>query len=148
MKTKLTIVTAITSAALSLGAIAESNSDYTNTQKHNPMQQERSNYQEKKSVDIEGVDVYSYTGEKLGDVDRVVKDANAKLAVIGVSGSAKEIAVPLNNLEWRQGKIMVNMTRDEIDNRNDIDPGQFQTLEPGEYHRNEFSRFEEKTTVK
>ena len=79
------------------------------------------------------------------------------MAVIGLSGSLKEVAVPLNELSWQQensatsdstagDSLVIDATVAELEKKEDVDFTDFETLEPGEYSKQEFSRFEEKTS--
>mgnify|MGYP001136338926 CR=1 FL=1 len=96
-------------------------------------------------IDITGKEIHDVYGRAIGDVDQVVKTITGKQAVIGLYGSLKEIALPLSDLHWKEDQLFVELLEGDIDRLDDVDLGDAQELAPGEYLRNEFSRYEKRT---
>lgn len=99
------------------------------------------------NLDIEGKAVYS--GEDIvGYVDSVVESLSArKMVIINLEDQLKDVAWPLDRLSSENGKLIVDIPKWQLSARPDAadsDRREFTELEPGEYERAEFSRFEEK----
>ena len=94
-------------------------------------------------IDIEGQDVVNVSGERIGNVDKVVQSDAGKMAVTGLSGSAKEVAVPLGELSYDQDHLVIKSTKADLESKADIDMSEFEELEPGQYQEHEFARFED-----
>jgi sporulation protein YlmC with PRC-barrel domain len=74
---------------------------------------------------LEGKDVFDSAGEQLGDIDEVVKDkSDQHMAVIGLEGSAREVAIPVSKLSMTaDGKqLKTTMTRAQLEALPDYDP--------------------------
>lgn len=75
--------------------------------------------------EIEGKDILDGTGSQLGDVDEiVVNNAGQPMAVVGLEGSNKEVAVPLNKLALSSdGKnVVTRLSRADLLALPDYDP--------------------------
>ncbi len=83
---------------------------------------------------IEGMSVYDNSGEKVGDVDRVVNHAGQRTVIIGIDGAlgdgAKEIAVPFSSLSLtaNHSRIVVDRPAAALRALPDVDPGDFTAL--------------------
>lgn len=90
------------------------------------------------TTNIEGRAVVDNAGEEIGDIDRLVKDGEEKKAVIGLSDSMKEVAVPLSQLSVTHDKVSVNLSKSELEGYEDIDPLQYETLTEDEISTSDF----------
>lgn len=85
-------------------------------------------------AELEGKDVYSSSGEKVGDVDRVVMKAGEQSVIIGIDGllgdGAKEVAVPLSKIRSSatDDRVVVEYSESELKALPDVDPGDFVSL--------------------
>lgn len=125
------------------GAVAAYNSAESSAKTDNQMQA-KSSTENDNNVDIEGVAVVNANGEDIGDVDRVVQSEDGKMAVIGLEGSMKEVAVSLQELSMENDRLVINTPKSELENKADVDMTDYEELEPGQYDRHEFARFETK----
>ena len=75
--------------------------------------------------DLDGVDVVDRTGDKVGDIKRIVlapdgKSAHAVISVGGLLGmGARDIMIPFDDLTPLDDKLQVSGTKDEIESRPD-----------------------------
>lgn len=82
--------------------------------------------------DLEGMDIHDSSGEQIGDIDEIVVDkAGEKMAVIGLKGDTKEVAVPLSKLKMSRDKEMLNldMSRKQLMELPDYDPMDMESAE-------------------
>jgi sporulation protein YlmC with PRC-barrel domain len=82
--------------------------------------------------ELEGMDIYNSDGEEIGDVDEIVKDKNGqRMAVIGLDGDTKEVAVPLSKLSMNGDgdKLMIKMTNKELMALPDYDPMDMESVD-------------------
>lgn len=83
---------------------------------------------------LEGKAVYSTSGKKVGDIDRVVMSNGEHTAIIGIDGiigdGAKEVAVPLSRVTRSEDgdRVMVDYSESELKALPDVDPGDFFSL--------------------
>lgn len=83
---------------------------------------------------LEGKAVYSTSGKKVGDIDRVVMSNGKRTAIIGIDGiigdGAKEVAVPLSRVTRSEdsGRVTVDYSESELKALPDVDPGDFVSL--------------------
>lgn len=81
--------------------------------------------------DIEGKEILDSSGRQLGDVDEVVVNkSNQTMAVIGLEGSAREVAVPLNKLTLSGDgeNLVTRLSKSELEAMPDYDPGDMKSV--------------------
>lgn len=86
--------------------------------------------------ELVGKELVNASGEELGDVDKVVvnRNTNEKMVVIGLKGivgdAAKEVAIPIDQIKMSPSgdKIETNLSKEDLEVRPDIDPGDFTEL--------------------
>jgi len=158
MNIKLAILVAVSSLMISPGIFADSpaSNEETRISVDNsgtvfPDHAEREAYVEADGVD--GTTVENTHGELIGDIDRVVQDKSGnKLAILGLADSLKEVAVPVEELQWKTSgeainqTLVIDATMSELESRKDIDPFDYEELDAGEFSRQEFARFEEEAS--
>lgn len=89
--------------------------------------------------DLEGKAVYGKNNEKLGDIDRLVLKDGKQTAIIGIDGvfdgGAKEVAVPLSELQRTAGKhgVTVGYTEAQLKAMPDVDPFDFKEIDIDDY---------------
>lgn len=84
-------------------------------------------------ADLEGKDVVDASGETIGGIDRVVTEGSERKAIIGLSDSLKEVAVPVNELSLAaDGNVSVNLSRDELEAYEDVDPMDYEEADVSE----------------
>ena len=101
---------------------------------------------------LEDTDVVNDAGDKLGEVDEIVRSkADDQLqAVVEVGGflgvGAKDVAIPLKELQMRNGKLIAPQTastEEQIKSRAEYDESKYQELSEGQrIDRSEFAAFE------
>lgn len=82
--------------------------------------------------DIEGKDVVDSAGHELGDIDEVVKDqSNRIMVVIGLTGSLKEVVVPLDKLEMTSDSdtLRISLSRGQLEALPDYDPMDMESVD-------------------
>lgn len=75
--------------------------------------------------EIEGKNVLDKSGQQLGDIDEVVHGNNGEqLVVIGLEDSLREVAVPIEKLEWSADRenFVTMLDRTELEAMPDYDP--------------------------
>ncbi|KAI5913061.1 PRC-barrel domain-containing protein [Azoarcus sp. PA01] len=98
--------------------------------------------------ELEGKEVVSQTGKEIGSVKEVVRSRDERniqvvISAGGVMGMGdKEVAVPLDQLSYRDGKLHVSATEDELKARPEYESEQYVELEPTDRPISEFSAFE------
>lgn len=81
---------------------------------------------------LEGMDIYASSGELLGDVDALVRNAgNQHMIVIGLEDDLKEVAVPLEkfSLSADGDRITTRLTRAELLAMPDYDPMDMESVD-------------------
>lgn len=97
---------------------------------------------------LEGQDVIGQNGDEIGSVKDVVRSRDqgniqvviSSGGVMGVGG--KDVAVPLDQLSFRDGKLHLSATEDELKAKTEYQSEQFVELEPTDRPISEFSAFE------
>jgi len=132
MKRYVTLIAGLTLASASFVYAAEDgtmkSTDKTATDQHSSMNTLNSMNPD----ELEGVDIYNSDGEKIGDVDEIVKGKNGqRMAVIGLDGDTKEVAVPLSKLSMNSDgdKLMIEMTNKELMALPDYDPMDMESVD-------------------
>lgn len=98
--------------------------------------------------ELEGKDVVGQNGDEIGSVKEVVRSRDqGNIQVVISSGGvmgvgAKDIAVPLDQLSLRDGKLHMSATEDELKAKTEYRSEQFVELEPTDRPISEFSAFE------
>jgi len=132
MKRYVTLIAGLTLASASFVYAAEDgtmkSTDKTATDQNSSMNTLNSMNPD----ELEGVDIYNSDGEKIGDVDEIVKGKNGqRMAVIGLDGDTKEVAVPLSKLSMNSDgdKLMIEMTNKELMALPDYDPMDMESVD-------------------
>lgn len=132
MKRYVTLIAGLTLASASFVYAAEDgtmkSTDKTATDQHSSMNTLNSVNPD----ELEGVDIYNSDGEKIGDVDEIVKGKNGqRMAVIGLDGDTKEVAVPLSKLSMNSDgdKLMIEMTNKQLMALPDYDPMDMESVD-------------------
>lgn len=132
MKRYVTLIAGLTLASASFVYAAEDgtmkSTDKMATDQHSSMNTLNSMNPD----ELEGVDIYNSDGEKIGDVDEIVKGKNGqRMAVIGLDGDTKEVAVPLSKLSMNSDgdKLMIEMTNKELMALPDYDPMDMESVD-------------------
>ncbi|CAI08688.1 PRC-barrel domain-containing protein [Aromatoleum aromaticum] len=98
--------------------------------------------------ELRGKDVIGPGGDEIGSVKAVVHSRQEKniQAVISAGGflgiGDKEITLPLDQLQFVDGKLRVSASEEELKARPEYQPEQFVELEPADQPITEFSAFE------
>ncbi len=98
--------------------------------------------------ELRGKDVIGSGGDKIGSVKAVVhsrqeKDIQAVISAGGFLGVGdKEITIPLDRLQFVDGKLRVSASEEELKARPEYQPEQYVELEPADQPISEFSAFE------
>ncbi|MCL1483270.1 PRC-barrel domain-containing protein [Marinobacter sp. M3C] len=132
MKRYVTLIAGLTLASASFVYAAEDgtmkSTDKTATDQNSSMNTLNSMNPD----ELEGVDIYNSDGEKIGDVDEIVKGKNGqRMAVIGLDGDTKEVAVPLSKLSMNSDgdKLMIEMTNKQLMALPDYDPMDMESVD-------------------
>jgi len=132
MKRYVTLIAGLTLASASFVYAAEDgtmkSTDKMATDQHSSMNTLNSMNPD----ELEGVDIYNSDGEKIGDVDEIVKGKNGqRMAVIGLDGDTKEVAVPLSKLSMNSDgdKLMIEMTNKQLMALPDYDPMDMESVD-------------------
>ncbi|MCL1480941.1 MAG: PRC-barrel domain-containing protein [Marinobacter sp.] len=132
MKRYVTLIAGLTLASASFVYAAEDgtmkSTDKTATDQNSSMNTLNS----MNADELEGVDIYNSDGEKIGDVDEIVKGKNGqRMAVIGLDGDTKEVAVPLSKLSMNSDgdKLMIEMTNKQLMALPDYDPMDMESVD-------------------
>ena len=98
--------------------------------------------------ELRGKDVIGPGGDEIGSVKAVVhsrqeKDIQAVISAGGFLGVGdKEITIPLDRLQFVDGKLRVSASEEELKARPEYQPEQYVELEPADQPISEFSAFE------
>lgn len=98
--------------------------------------------------ELRGKDVVGPGGDEIGSVKAVVHSRQEKnvQAVVSAGGflgiGDKQITVPLDQLQFVDGKLRINASEEELKARPEYQPEQYVELEPGDQPISEFSAFE------
>lgn len=97
---------------------------------------------------LRGTDVVGPSGEEIGTVKAVVRsrqegNIQAVISSGGVAGlGAKEVAVPLDSLRYRDGKLQTAVSESQLKARPEFRSEQYVELQPTDQPISEFSAFE------
>lgn len=132
MKRYVTLIAGLTLVSASLVYAADDGTMGSAGQTANDQQSSMSTLDSMNPDELEGVDIYNSDGEEIGDVDEIVKDKNGqRMAVIGLDGDTKEVAVPLSKLTLNSDgdKLMIEMTNKELMALPDYDPMDMESVD-------------------
>ena len=92
--------------------------------------------------ELEGKRIVNENGEEVGDIDSIKVDTvtQKKVAIVGIKGvvgaAAKEVAVPLRELQPRAGgdALQTRLTQAQLESMQDVDPmdDRYQEIEEAE----------------
>lgn len=98
--------------------------------------------------ELKGKDVVGQNGKEIGSIKEVVRSRNERniQVVISAGGTLgvgdKKVAVPLDQLSYRDGKLHISATEEELKAKPKFQSEQFVELEPTDRPISEFSAFE------
>ncbi len=86
--------------------------------------------------DLEGRDVYTETGEDVGEINFIGRRGDTLVAIVAVGGflglGERDVAVPVEKMVVREDRIVVpQVTQDQLENLPEYNANEVQTLEPG-----------------
>lgn len=95
--------------------------------------------------DLEGKAIFNTNGDEVGDVDsiKVEKATKERVAIVGIQGiigdEMKEVAIPLSQLNVRSNGdgLETSMTKDQLEQRPDVDPLDDEYVDVDEYEEAE-----------
>lgn len=133
MKRYVALIAGLTLAGASVVYAADdgemkSDSKATNTEQHSPQGKLRSMNPD----DLEGMNIYNDSKEEIGDVDEIVKNKSGQqMAVIGLKGSMKEVAVQLDELSMSSDgeTLTTSMSQKELLALPDYDPMDMESVD-------------------
>jgi hypothetical protein len=99
--------------------------------------------------ELKNMEVVNPLGEKVGKVDSIIRsreggtEIQAVISSGGVLGiGASEVAVPIDSLELSEDKLQISATQEELEARENYEPGAYVEVEPTDQPISEFSAFE------
>jgi len=133
MKRYVALIAGLTLAGASVAYATDdgemkSDSKATTTEQHSP----QGKLSSMNPDDLEGMNIYNDSKEEIGDVDEIVKNKSGQqMAVIGLKGSMKEVAVPLDKLSMSSDgeTLTTSMSQKELLALPDYDPMDMESVD-------------------